>query len=186
MDNIVNENKPFFRAIRKNWAWHVLFGVLLMIAGVYAAAYSTFVTTVVMLWLGVLLLVSALLHLFYAFSTKTKSTLFLDCFLALLGFILGVYFIAFPAKVGVFFTLLVGVFLILRGLFRIIYSFLARDIAIWWLILFTGLIAIILGVLILASWPSSGLWIIGLYIGIEIFLSGLCMFMLAISARISN
>lgn len=184
MDIIITKtNNPLYNAIRKNWAWHVLFGVLLMIAGVFAAAYSTFVTTVVMLWLGVLLLASSLLHLFYAFSTKTKSTLFLDCFFALLGFFLGVYFIAFPAKVSAFFTLLVGLFLILRGVFRITYSFLARGFAIWWLILFTGMISAILGILILANWPSSGLWIIGLFISVEIFLTGLSMFMLAISAR---
>ncbi len=179
MDN----DKPFLNAIRKNWGWHVFFGVLLMFAGAYAAIYSTFVTMVVMLWIGVLLLVSSLLHLYYAFCAKTKLTLFLDCFLALLGIILGVLFIAFPAKVSAFFTLLVGLLLIFRGLFRIIYSFSVRDIAIWWLIFFTGLIPALLGILILANWPSAGLWVIGLFIGVEIFLSGLSMFMLAISAR---
>lgn len=180
----INRNNPFFNAIRKNWAWHVLFGVLLMIAGVYAAAYSTFVTMVVMTWIGVLLLVSSVFHFFYAFSTKTRSTLFLECFFALLGVVLGIYFIAFPAKVSVFFTLLVGLFLILRGVFRITYAFLIRDFfAIWWLVLFTGMTAAILGILILASWPASGLWIIGLYISVEIFLSGISMFMLAIAAK---
>lgn len=180
---MMDNDKPFLNTIRKNWAWHVFFGVLLMIAGAYAAIYSTLVTMVVMLWLGVLLLVSSLLHLYYAFYAKTKLTLYLDFFLALLGIILGILFVAFPAKVSAFFTLLVGLFLILRGFFRIIYSFLVREIAIWWLIFFAGLIPVLLGILILANWPSSGLWVIGLFIGVEIFLSGLSMFMLAITAR---
>lgn len=180
---ISTEKKPFLDAIRKNWAWHVLFGLLLMIAGVYGAAYSTLVTMGIMLWFGVLLLFSGAFHLFYAFSNRTKFVIFLECFFALLSFVLGIYFIAFPAAASVFITLLVGLFLILRGVFRITYAFLMRDFAIWWLVLFTGIIAAVLGILILVNWPSSGLWIIGLYISVEIFLTGLSMFLFALSAR---
>jgi len=46
-----------------------------------------------------------------------------------------------------------------------------------------GLVALVLGVLVLAQWPASGLWVIGLFIGIDLVFYGGAWIALALSLR---
>lgn len=182
-DTEITQAKTLIHHIKAYWGWFLASGVLLMVVGAFAAAYATFVTKVVILWFGILLILASVIRLIYVFSIKHKSALWFDSGLAILGLIVGLYFILAPTAAGVFFTLLVAIFLIFSGIFRIIYAYMAKTIPTWWLVFLTGLITIVLGILILAHWPTSGLWVIGLYISIEIFLNGLSLFMLALAAK---
>jgi len=46
-----------------------------------------------------------------------------------------------------------------------------------------GVITLLLGILILAQWPVSGLWVIGLFVGIELIFYGGAWIVLALSLR---
>ena len=46
-----------------------------------------------------------------------------------------------------------------------------------------GIITFVLGLLVLAQWPASGLWAIGLFVGIDLILFGLTWIMLALRLR---
>jgi uncharacterized membrane protein HdeD (DUF308 family) len=46
-----------------------------------------------------------------------------------------------------------------------------------------GLITIVLGVLILTNWPASGLWVIGLFLGIDLIFYGLTWIAIAFAVR---
>ncbi|HAU2340623.1 TPA: HdeD family acid-resistance protein, partial [Legionella pneumophila] len=54
-----------------------------------------------------------------------------------------------------------------------------------WLLL-AGITAIILGILILMQWPVSGLWIIGLFIAIELIVTGWTYIFIAISVKMAK
>jgi uncharacterized membrane protein HdeD (DUF308 family) len=43
----------------------------------------------------------------------------------------------------------------------------------WGWMVFAGILNIILGLLIYAQWPASGLWVIGLFISIELIIQGI-------------
>jgi uncharacterized membrane protein HdeD (DUF308 family) len=49
-----------------------------------------------------------------------------------------------------------------------------------------GLITFVLGVLVLAQWPASGLWVIGLFIGIDLIFYGAAWIALALGLRASS
>ena len=49
--------------------------------------------------------------------------------------------------------------------------------------LFNGIITLILGIIIWRQWPVSGLWVIGLFIGIDLIISGWAWVMLSFAAR---
>jgi uncharacterized membrane protein HdeD (DUF308 family) len=51
-----------------------------------------------------------------------------------------------------------------------------------WLI-FNGAISVLLGISIAGAWPLSGLWVIGLFIGIDFIVDGWTEVMLALAAR---
>ena len=51
-----------------------------------------------------------------------------------------------------------------------------------WLVL-AGLISIALGAMILAKWPMSGMWVIGLFVAIELIFNGWAYLFVALAAR---
>jgi uncharacterized membrane protein HdeD (DUF308 family) len=51
-----------------------------------------------------------------------------------------------------------------------------------WLLLH-GLINLLLGFVIWQGWPLSGLWVIGLFIGIDMMFNGWSLVMLAVAAK---
>ena len=58
-----------------------------------------------------------------------------------------------------------------------------RDHDSWGWLLASGILSVLLGVLIWAQWPASGLWVIGLLVGIQLLFTGWSLVMLALAAR---
>jgi uncharacterized membrane protein HdeD (DUF308 family) len=72
--------------------------------------------------------------------------------------------------------------LIVAGLFRLFVAFSTPLDHRGWLIL-NGVVSILLGVMIWRSWPVSGLWVIGMFVGIDMIFDGWTEIMLALSVR---
>jgi uncharacterized membrane protein HdeD (DUF308 family) len=49
-----------------------------------------------------------------------------------------------------------------------------------------GIITLVVGLLVLAQWPASGLWVIGLFIGIDLIFYGAAWIALALGLRASS
>ena len=46
-----------------------------------------------------------------------------------------------------------------------------------------GVLSVALGVMIINEWPQSGLWVIGLFVAIEMLFAGWSQIMIAIAAK---
>jgi len=79
-------------------------------------------------------------------------------------------------------TLLIAMFLIFGGVSRIVVAISFRFPNWIWLLVH-GLINLWLGVAIWQEWPFSGLWVIGLFVGIDMIFNGLSLVMLALAAK---
>jgi uncharacterized membrane protein HdeD (DUF308 family) len=79
-------------------------------------------------------------------------------------------------------TVVMAVFFLIGGLFQLIGSF-AVALAGWGWAAADGIIMLVLGGLILAQWPASGLWVIGLFVGIDLIFYGLAWIALAAGLR---
>jgi uncharacterized membrane protein HdeD (DUF308 family) len=88
-----------------------------------------------------------------------------------------------PAMASLSLTLIIAYALIAIGVLRGIMAFQIRPSKGWWWPLFSGLISVALGVLILMEWPESGLWVIGLFIAIELIFNGWSYIFVALAAR---
>ena len=58
-----------------------------------------------------------------------------------------------------------------------------RPAQIWWLVLVGGLISILLGLMVMARWPVSSFWVIGLFIAVEMIANGWSYVMMGMTAR---
>jgi len=64
-------------------------------------------------------------------------------------------------------TVFMAMFFLIGGLFQLVVS-VAVALPGWGWHGSDGLITFVLGLLVLAEWPASGLWVIGLFVGIDL------------------
>jgi uncharacterized membrane protein HdeD (DUF308 family) len=77
---------------------------------------------------------------------------------------------------------LMAIFFILTGIFRFILALWMR-LPNWGWECINGIVTMILGIIIWEQWPISGMWVIGLFIGIDLIISGWAWIMLSLAAR---
>jgi uncharacterized membrane protein HdeD (DUF308 family) len=87
-----------------------------------------------------------------------------------------------PKEGAIQLTLIIALFLIVSGIFRIVFAVVERFTG-WGWVLLNGAVTLFLGMLIYKQWPLSGLWVIGLFIGIDLIFNGWAWIMLAIGLR---
>lgn len=77
-------------------------------------------------------------------------------------------------------ALVVAVYLVIKGLIEISMSLNVRENNHWAMAFLGGVFAIILGGLVLLSWPTDAQWFVGLAFGVGLALSGLAMVFLGL------
>ncbi len=168
--------------VRKHSTWFLVIGIALVILGMIAIGYAVEMTIVSVLFLGWLLIIGGIFEVIHGFSRRQWSGFFINLLGGVLYAVAGVVMIANPALAAVSLTLLIAIILIVAGLFRLVVAFSTPLHHRGWLIL-NGAISLLLGIMIWRSWPVSGLWVIGMFIGIDMIFDGWTEIMLALTAR---
>jgi uncharacterized membrane protein HdeD (DUF308 family) len=151
-----------------------------MLLGIVAIGSSfTFATVLVF---GILLLLGAIFEVVTAFWGRNWRGFFLHLLTGVLYLIAGIFLINNPVGAALGLTLLVAVCLLTGGAVRIVLSLLERFDG-WGWVMMNGIVSVLLGAAIWRQWPLSGLWALGLFVGIEMLFSGLSWVMLALAVR---
>lgn len=171
-------------AYGKNWRKFLLLGVALVILGALAISASMFTTFLSIVLLGVIMLGCGVLIAFDTFSfwRKKGSGFLLHLLMAAFYIILGIMFIENPVMGSITLTLLLGIFYVMIGIFRLAFAPTLRTPQWGWAWL-NGIITLLLGIMIITSWPASGLFVIGLFIGIDLLFCGWAYIMTAMAGR---
>jgi uncharacterized membrane protein HdeD (DUF308 family) len=149
------------------------YGILSIILGFIGIYLSTAMTMTTILFMGIFLIIIGIIFLIETFSAPDWKGKFLNLALSILYVGGGVVTVLNPVSTAIWFTLFLAVFLTMIGVLRIIMAFQIKDRTdAWSWIAFGGLLNIILGVLVYMQWPASGLWVIGLFISIELIIHG--------------
>ena len=165
-----------------NWGWFLAFGIALVLIGVLAIARAVAATVVSMLFFGWLLVIAAGIEIVQAIMVGKWAGLYHHWLGAILFGVLGALIVWRPLVSAEILTLLMGAFFLVAGLFQVITPFVVSLPEWGWHVL-NGIITLVLGILILAQWPVSGLWVIGLFVGIELIFYGGAWIALALKLR---
>lgn len=168
--------------VRHNWGWMLTAGCLLILLGALAVAYSVIFTVVSVMFLGWMLIIGGVLEAVHAFQHRESRHLFLYVLDALLAFVAGVLLLKSPEVGALVVTLLLASYFIIAGLFRIGVA-LALRYPSWPWTLLNGLVTLALGIIVWGGWPASGFWVLGLFVGINLMMSGWARVMLALALR---
>ena len=169
------------------WKMFLFWGLLLSLLGVAAITFATFTTVLSVVFLGVFILLGGLVVLFDTFSFWRKKGFgfWVHLLMGLLYTGVGLLFLKNPVDASVSLTFILGVFYVMVGIFRGIYAVVFQPFQ-WAWGFFSAVLAFALGLLILNSWPSSGLFFIGLFVGVDLLFIGLAYTMVGLAARKHN
>ena len=149
-------------------------GILLNIGGLFALYAAVLTSLLSVVFVGVLLLAVGVLEIIAAIRDRREGR-FLVYFLAgVLSLVVGALFLFRPVASIATVGLLIALYLFASGLFRGITSIVDRYPS-WGWDLFYGVVAVALGVIVLASWPASSLWLLGAVVAAEIIARGITL-----------
>ena len=169
-------------ALRGNWIWFVILGVSLVVLGTVALGSVVIASLAAAAAIGVLLLLGGAAEAVGAFWCRGWSGFFLELLSGVLSIVVGLLFLRAPAGALAALTLLLACFLMVGGFFKIVAAVSYRFAA-WGWSLAGGIIDVILGVMIWQEWPASGLWVIGLFVGINLLFRGFNWIALGLALR---
>lgn len=153
----------------------ILEGILLIILGLIAVAFPGFTTLGFELFLGWLFLISGVIQAYRAFKLRHAPGLLGSSLNAALSIILGILLLAYPISGIISLAVLLMVYFILEGIFKIIWGFQYRKrnfIQPWGWLIFSGIVSLVMAFLIWYGWPGTAFWVIGLLFGINLIFFG--------------
>lgn len=157
-------------------------GLLLILLGIAAIIVPGLFTLTLELLLGWLLIIGGVFQLFRSWQERDQDGYYWGIVGAIVNIILGGLLVAYPIVGVLSLTMILITYFIISGIFQIIWSFRIKRFHNWWLLLLNGLLSLALAVILLAGWPESAVWAIGLLFGINMLFTGCAL--LSISGQI--
>jgi uncharacterized membrane protein HdeD (DUF308 family) len=168
--------------LHRHWALFLSVGVALMALGIVATLTAGLSTIVAVDFFGWILVIAGAGVTIHAFWAKRWSGFFLQLLSGLLYLVAGWMLATHGELSAIALTLVIAISFVVQGAFRI-GAALSTRIDGWDGLLVSGIITLFLGLMIWNEWPLSGVWVIGLFVGIDMFFYGGWFVSLALAVR---
>ncbi len=172
-------------ALATHWRLFMVQGVALIVLGLLAIAAPVAATIVANLFIGWLLFIGGVVGLVALFSTHEVPAFLWGLLTAALSVTVGIVLIWNPLEAALTITLVLTAFFIAEGVFQIVASLAYRHMlggSVGWMLL-SGVADLLLAAVIIAGWPLSAAWALGLLVGINLLTSGWAILMAALVGR---
>ncbi len=172
-------------AIHEHWVMFLIEGIVLVILGAAAVFLPVIATIAVTLVIGWVFLVSGVLGLITTFWMRHAPGFWWALLSAIIGIAAGIVVLWSPVSGALSLTLVLTAFFIVEGVASIMYAIEHRNqlTGRWGWMLFSGIIDLILAAIIIAGLPGTGLWALGLLVGINLWFGGIALIGMAMAAR---
>ncbi len=176
-------NPEDLAALRAKWGWLLAYGILLIVLGMIAF-FNIFLATVAsVFFVGVMMLFAGGAQIIHAFQVKRWSRFFLWLLIGALYIAAGFLAFSNPLLASTVLTLLFALSLIAAGVLRVVTAIGLKPNEGWGWILAGGIVAILVGLIVLSGWPVNSLWIIGLLLALDLTFYGASLVALALALK---
>lgn len=170
--------------IRKSTGWVIALSISLMILGILAILMPGLASAFFTSMMGWIAVISGVVMIVESFQSKPVRGFWLNLIVGIFYVIAGIYILMNLAAALLALTLAFGVLFISEGIFTIIMAFTNRaGHRMFWLVALNGVVTLILGIMVLNRFPTSAIWLIGLYAGISLLMSGTSLLVAALATR---
>jgi uncharacterized membrane protein HdeD (DUF308 family) len=168
--------------LRNQWWCFLLLGIALVVLGSLCIIDPFVPSLASVIVLGFVLMAAGITQIVSAFWAGKWSGMLIHMLIGVLYIVVGYMVVDAPVINMVVITKFIAIFLIVSGAFRIISALVVRFPDWGWALL-NGGVTLLLGVIINRQLPEAALWVIGLFIGIEMLFNGWAWVMLALDLR---
>ncbi len=170
--------------IKKSTGLIIALSIVLIILGIVAIFLPGLASAFFTLVMGWLALISGVVMIVQSFVSKPIRGFWLTLVVGILYVIAGIYILTNLGAALLGLTLAFGILFIAEGIYTIIMAFTNRaGHRASWLVVLNGVITLILGIMVLNQFPYSAIWLIGLYVGISLLMSGASLLTAALAVR---
>lgn len=163
---------------RRASGWLIGLGILMLVLGAAAIVEPFIASIAVARVLSWTLLFAGIVRTIHAFQSRRLRGFWPKLLVGILYLIAGILLLSNIVGAKLALTLAFGWVIVAQGVLEVVAAFQVRPERNWSWMLFSGLIAIILGILILYRWPLNAIWLIGFFTGVSFLFTGAWMIML--------
>jgi uncharacterized membrane protein HdeD (DUF308 family) len=150
----------------------VLLGIVFIVAGIVVLGDVAAASILSALFIGIAAIIAGAFEIVHAFWTKGWGGFLWQIFLGVLYVAFGLVLVSQPVSGAVLLTYVLGLLLVVSGVVRILLG-LRHWSEVGAIMLFSGILGLVAGLIILAGWPMSGLWVLGFLLGIDLIAHGI-------------
>jgi uncharacterized membrane protein HdeD (DUF308 family) len=172
-------------AFSVHWRLFVFQGAVMIILGAIAVCAPVAASIAVDIYVGWLLLISGVIGLVAIIASHHVHAFLWSLITAALSVLIGVLLILKPIQGAVSLTVVLTAFFIAEGVFQTAVAFASRHVmgGSWAWMLMSGLADLVLAAIIIAGWPGTAIWALGLLVGVNLLTSGIAIVVAALGAR---
>jgi len=164
------------------WWIAALVGAALIVVALIVFGHLVAATLISTILIGTMLVVGSLFQIGHAFAERGWGGFALSLLVGLLYLATGLMLVMNPAAGSLALTLLFAAFLLASGVVRIVLAF--RFWHMWgWLLLLSGVLGVLAGLVIMTGYPMTGLWVLGFCLGVDLFIHGVWWLAFALMLR---
>ena len=158
----------------------IITSIGLLLLGIAGIALPQFMSMAVAFFAGWLMIVAGGIAFYITwYGLRDRWVVWLKPFVLIaVGLLILLHPIAGTAALG----LMLAVYFMLDGFAGVGSAWELRPRRGWGWLMFNGILSLALAVVFIAGWPSTSAWLIGLFIGISLFVDGLSLLMLGLVA----
>ena len=157
--------------VEKSWTWLLGIGALLVVLGVVCVGTARTATTVSIMVFGWILVFSGIAWFVGTFQARSWGGVFLYLLNALIRGTTGYFLLRHPDAGAEAVTILLASLFVVGGIFRIVAASLIQFPRWAWTVV-SGVIAVILGFVLLSDYRNTSTFFIGMAIGIDLIFDG--------------
>jgi len=158
-------------------------GIVFIALGVASVLAPAVAGSALMIVIGFILLIAGIVAIVRQLNTDASKEKTIGLILGVITALAGIAVIGHPFFGLAFLTLLLVGYFVVEGVWKIVVSFRYKPASGWKWLLASGVLSLILGLLIWNQWPVSGMWAVGVLVGVNLLGAGLALVTLASTLR---
>lgn len=164
------------------WWASVMIGAALIAAGLFMLGNVYAATIITVMIIAIPLIIAGVAEIVHAFAAPGWRGFMLSLTIGIFFLIAGIVLFANPVGGAVIVTLILALSLMASGITRVVLAMrLWRNFG--WLLLLSGIAAILFGAVILANWPQASLKVLGLLFGLDLLFLGIWWLVYGLDVR---
>ncbi len=172
------------QSLKEHWKLFLIQGILLAILGTLAIGVPVIASVVAAAFVGWLLFFAGSFRAISLVRAPHAPGYWSSLLLSVLTAILGLVIALFPLQGAITLTMVLTAYFIVHGISSFALAFAIKDhTGRWVLLLAGGVIDLALAGLVIAGWPGSSVFILGIYVGINLLFTGFALIGAALDAR---